>query len=170
MVSGGAAFVKAVPTVYTVCMIYLAADHRGFRLKEAIKDFLAQQGIALHDCGAFAYDEGDDYTDFAAAAATKITENPTEHKGIFLCGSGHGVDIVANKFRGVRAALCWNAVVAKQSREHDDANVLVLAADACDVAQAQEIVAIWLAAVFSGEDRHIRRLKKVEEIEEKNFQ
>lgn len=150
-------------------MIYLAADHRGFRLKEAIKELLTRQGIAPHDCGAFAYNEGDDYTDFAATAAAKIAENPAEHKGIFLCGSGHGVDMVANKFKGIRAVLCWNAEVAKQSREHDDANVLALAADVHAPAEAEQIVSAWLAASFGGEERHMRRLKKIEQVEEKNF-
>ena len=154
---------------YALFMIYLAADHRGFQLKEAIKKSLIERGIEIEDRGALVYDAGDDYVDFAAAATAKIAENPSVHKGIFICGSGHGVDIVANKFRGVRAALCWNAQVAKQSREHDDANVLVLAADACDEAQAQDIVLVWLGAGFSGEDHHIRRLKKIDEIEQKNF-
>ena len=152
---------------YNVSMMYLAADHRGFQLKEAIKKSLIERGVAVEDCGAFSYDAGDDYVDFAAAA--KIAENPVEHKGILFCGSGHGVDIVANKFRGIRAALCWNAEVAKQSREHEDANVLVLPADWMDEMQAQEIVSVWLGMPFSGEDRHIRRLKKIEEIETRNF-
>jgi len=150
-------------------MLYLATDHRGFQLKEAIKKSLIERGIEIEDRGALVYDAGDDYVDFAAAAAAKIAENPSVHKGIFLCGSGHGVDMVANKFRGVRAALCWNAQVAKQSRRDDDANVLVLAADAGDEVLAQEIVSVWLGTSFSGEDRHIRRLKKIEEIEIKNF-
>ena len=173
-------------------MIYLAADHRGFKLKEAIKKALIKRGAAVdpvrsqtpqasaspladstsngvEDMGALAYDAADDYVDFAVAAARKIAENPSVHKGIFICGSGHGVDMVANKFRGVRAALCWNTREAEQSRRDDDANVLVLAADACDDAQAKEIVSVWLGTTFSGEDRHIRRLQKVEEIERKNF-
>jgi len=150
-------------------MIYLATDHRGFRLKEAIKKSLIERGIGVEDVGAFSYDKGDDYVDFAAAAAAKISENPSEHKGIFLCGSGHGMDIAANKFRGLRAAVCWNAVVAKQSREHDDANVLVLPADWMDEMQTKEIVSVWLGASFTGEDRHIRRMKKIEEIENGNF-
>lgn len=149
-------------------MIYLAADHRGFALKETLKKFLAERGTAAEDCGAFAYDPQDDYTDFAAAAAAKIAENPAEHKGIFLCGSGHGVDIVANKFRGIHAALCWNVQVAKQSREHEDANVLVLPADWIDE-QTTEIVMAWLGTNFSNEERHIRRLEKMREIETKNF-
>ena len=150
-------------------MIYFAADHRWFRLKEAIKKALIEWGIATEDMGALAYDAADDYVDFAAAAAAKIAENSAEHRGIFLCGSGHGMDIVANKFRGVRAALCWNAAVAKQSREHEDANVLVLPADWLDEMQAKEITEAWLTTSFTGEDRHIRRLKKIEEIETKNF-
>ena len=150
-------------------MIYLAADHRGFRLKEAIKKSLIERGIAVEDVGALALDIGDDYVDFAAVAAAKIAEDPSERKGIFLCGSGQGMDIVANKFRGVRAALCWNTHEAEQSRRDDDANVLVLAADEADATQAQEIVSLWLATPFSGEDRHIRRLKKIEEIERHNF-
>lgn len=150
-------------------MIYLAADHRGFQLKEALKRFLGERGVAFEDVGALAYGQSDDYVDFAAAAAAKIAGNPSEHKGIFLCGSGHGVDIVANKFRGVRAAVCWNTQVAKQSREHDDVNVLVLPADSLDEMQVKEIISVWLGASFTGEDRHIRRLKKIEEIEKENF-
>lgn len=150
-------------------MIYLAADHRGFKLKEAIKESLIKQGVAVEDMGALAYDAADDYVDFAVAAAAKIAENPAEHKGIFLCGSGQGVDIVANKFRGIRAALCWNTAVAKQSREHEDANVLVLPADWLDEMQAREIISIWLGAGFTGEDRHIRRLEKIEKTEQENF-
>ena len=150
-------------------MIYLAADHRGFQLKEAIKKLLSQQGTPCEDMGAFSYDAADDYVDFAAAAAEKIAASPAEHKGIFICGSGHGVDIVANKFKGVRATLAWNPQLAAQSRKHDDANVLILSADWLDDAQAKEIVLVWLGAQFSGEDRHVRRLKKIEEIENKNF-
>lgn len=150
-------------------MLYLAADHRGFYLKEAIKQFLVERGIAVEDCGAFSYDARDDYTDFAVAAASKIVANPLEHKGIFLCGSGHGVDMVTNKFRGIRAALCWNAQVAQQSREHEDANVLVLPADWLDEAQMRKIILVWIETEFTDEDRHIRRLKKIREAEEKNF-
>lgn len=144
-------------------MIYLAADHRGFALKEAIKKFLAEQGTPTEDCGAFSVNMDDDYPDFAAAAAEKIAASPAEHKGILICGSGHGADIVANKFKGVRAALCWNTEVAKQSREHDDANVLVLPADWLEEKQAREIVSVWLAASFTREERHLRRLRKIEQ-------
>lgn len=150
-------------------MIYLAADHRGFGLKETIKKMLAEQGIANEDCGAFAYEQGDDYVDFAAAASANIATNPAGHKGIFICGSGQGMDIVANKFKGIRAALCWNRREAEQSRRDDDANVLVLAADQLTPEEAKEIMDVWLATPFGGEERHVRRLKKIEKTEERNF-
>jgi len=150
-------------------MIYLAADHRGFQLKEEIKKYLLEQKYEVEDVGALNYDKDDDYVDFARAASEKIIQDPAVNKGIFICGSGHGIDIVANKHRGLRAVLCFNADVAKQSREHEDANVLVLASDWLDLEEAKKIVAVWLETKFSGEERHIRRLGKIEEIEEKNF-
>lgn len=149
--------------------LYLAADHRGFELKEALKRFLIAEGYEIEDAGAFAYHRDDDYVDFARIAAEKIAENPELRKGIFLCGSGHGMDMAANKFKGVRAATVFNAHVARQSREHEDANVLVLPADWLDEAAVKDIVSVWLGASFSGEDHHARRLKEIEEIEEKNF-
>lgn len=149
--------------------IYLAADHRGFNLKDQIKEHLSSQGREVVDVGASVLNTDDDYVDFASEAAKKIAENSSENRGIFLCGSGHGVDIVANKFKGIRAALCWNAEVAKQSREHEDANVLILPADWVNFDQAKEIVDVWLKTEFSGEERHVRRLKKIEEIESLNF-
>lgn len=150
-------------------MIYLAADHRGFKLKEELKQYLIARNFDIEDIGAFSYDKDDDYADFTRIASEKIAENPSAHRGIFLCGSGHGVDIVANKFRGLRAALCFNRQIAAQSREHDDANVLVLAADWLSQEEAKEIVTVWLGKQFSGGERHVRRLKKIGEIEERNF-
>ncbi len=151
-------------------MIYLAADHRGFVLKEELKKHLIKAEYEVEDVGAFAYDQNDDYPDFAARAAEKVAQNPEANRAILLCGSGHGADIVANKYRRARAALCWNADVARQSREHDNANVLVLPADWVGEEQAQEIVRSWLEAEFSGEERHKRRVEKINGIENKNFQ
>lgn len=152
-----------------VVMIYLGTDHRGFKLKEELKKHLIDQGFEMEDLGALEYNKDDDYPDFAAAVAEKVAENPGAHKGILLCGSGHGVDIVANKYEGIRAALCFNRQIAAQSREHEDANVLVLASDWLDPADAKDIVSVWLGKSFSGGERHIRRLNKIREIEEKNF-
>jgi ribose 5-phosphate isomerase B len=150
-------------------MIYLAADHRGFQLKEELKKYLAEQGFETEDIGALEYNQDDDYVDFAREASGKIAENPSLHRGVFICGSGHGMDIVANKFKGVRAALGFNRQVAVQSREHENSNVLVLAADWLRLADAINVVGDWLNAEFKGEERHARRLKKIEEIEERNF-
>ena len=110
-------------------MIYLAADHRGFELKEKLKTFLSEQGYEVEDVGAFTYDKDDDYVDFAAAAAEKIIQDPSVHRGIFICGSGIGMEVVADKYRGLHAALAATPEIAKQSREHGNTNVLVLAAD-----------------------------------------
>lgn len=150
-------------------MIYLAADHRGFQLKEALKQFLIEQHYDVEDIGAYEYEENDDYADFACKAVEQMLQDPAVNKTILLCGSGHGMNIVADKYRGARAALGFNRYVAVQSREHDDANVLVLAADWIKESEAKDIVFDWLNSQFSGEERHARRLEKIEEIEEKNF-
>lgn len=150
-------------------MIYLAADHRGFQLKEELKKRLTEKGCQFEDVGAFSYDKDDDYVDFAIAASEKIVENPNEHKGIFICGSGIGMDIVANKYKGLHAALSTDVPSVIQSREHGNTNILVLGADGLDFMCAGEIVEAWLSTSFSGADRHVRRLKKIREIEDKNF-
>ena len=150
-------------------MLYLATDHRGFKLKEELKKYLLEQNFEAEDVGAFAYDQDDDYVDFAREASEKIAENPSLHKGIFICGSGHGMDMVANKFKGLRAALVFNREIAAQSREHEDANVLVLASDWLEDMEAKDLVTVWLGKSFNGAERNIRRLKKTEEIEEINF-
>lgn len=154
---------------YTPVMLYLAADHRGFQLKEELKKHLIEKGYEIEDMGAFGYDQTDDYVDFAIAAAEKIAQNPTAHKGIFICGSGHGMDIVANKYRGLHATLCSDTPSAIQSREHGNTNVLVLGADGLGSMRGKEIVDAWLATPFIGEERHRRRLKKITDIEEQNF-
>ena len=154
---------------YYGLMIYLAADHRGFQLKEGLKKYLIEKGYEIEDVGAYAYEQGDDYVDFARLAAEKIVQNPTTRRGVFICGSGIGMEIVADKYRGLHAAPAATPEIAKQSREHGNTNVLVLGADYLTPDQAKEIVSAWLATPFSGEARHARRLKKIEEIERQNF-
>ncbi|MEK7149992.1 MAG: RpiB/LacA/LacB family sugar-phosphate isomerase, partial [Patescibacteria group bacterium] len=109
-------------------MIYLGADHRGYDLKESIKKFLTENGQSFEDMGNFKHDPNDDYTDFAKLVAGKVSQNPETDKGILICGSGVGVDITANKFKDVRSALVDDIKTAKQSRAHDDTNVLSLPA------------------------------------------
>ena len=149
-------------------MLYLATDHRGFKLKEELKSFLKESGYDSEDVGALEYQENDDYVDFSKTACEKIVQN-VDNKGIFICGSGHGMNIVANKYKGIRAVLGFNKAVAVQSREHENANVLVLASDWLTLANAKDIVRAWLETPFSIEERHNRRLQKIADIEQENF-
>jgi ribose 5-phosphate isomerase B len=148
-------------------MIYLGTDHRGFELKEKIKQWLEEWHQPFEDLGNTVYDQTDDYPDFAAQVARRVAESPEENRGILLCGSAVGVDIVANKFRGVRSALVWSddEALVKQSRQHDGANVLALPADHLTEEQAQSIVRLWLETPSPSEERHLRRLQKISDLE-----
>lgn len=143
-------------------MIFLGADHRGYNLKEDIKKFLAESGQSFEDLGNFKLDPNDDYTDFAKLVAEKVSQNPQSDKGILICGSGVGVDITANKFHGVRSALADDIETAKQSREHDDTNVLSLPADEVNLELAKKIVRVWLETHFSNGEKYQRRIDKME--------
>ena len=143
-------------------MLYLGADHRGFRLKEEIKKFLAENKYQFEDMGNFTYDKEDDYTDFAKQVAEKVSENPETDKGILICGSGVGVDITANKFKGVRSALADDIQTAEQSRQHDNTNVLSLPADEVDFELAKKIITVWLETLFSNGEKYKRRIGKIE--------
>jgi ribose 5-phosphate isomerase B len=145
-------------------LIYIGADHRGFQLKEVLKSHLNVRGYEAVDCGNERYEEGDDYPDFAATVAKKVSENPEENRGILICGSGVGVDIVANKFKGVRSALATTPEQARLSRHDNNANVLSLAADFLSENKMREIVNVWLETSFSGEEHHKRRLQKINSI------
>jgi ribose 5-phosphate isomerase B len=148
-------------------MIYLGADHRGFKLKEKLKIFLKEEGYQFEDLGAEAINPSDDYPDIAAPVAQKVSEDPQNTQGIVICGSGVGVDIVANKFKGVRSSLVWLAdkELVQRSRSHDGANVLALPADYITDEQAKTIVKIWLQTAFSGAERHQRRINKIAALE-----
>lgn len=148
-------------------MIYLGADHRGFELKERLEHRLVDEGFEVTDLGNDHLDQSDDYVDFARKVAEATVQFP-ENKGIILCGSGAGVDMVANKIDGVRSALVFDVARAKQAREHEDANVISLPADVLDEEIAWEIVKVFLETPFSGGVRHVRRLEKLEEVEDAN--
>ncbi len=148
-------------------LIYIGADHRGFRLKEAISKYLKDMGYSVSDMGASAYDENDDYNDFASAVAEKVSSDPSGSRGIVMCGSGVGVDVVANKFRGIRSALSFSPDQASASRADDDTNVLALPADFLDVEASKRIVSVWLQAPASADARYKRRINKINELEHK---
>ncbi len=142
-------------------MIYLGADHGGYKLKEQLKKFLTKQGLEFKDLGANKFKDGDDYPDYSVKVAKAVMKNPLSSLGILICRSGQGVCMVANKFREVRAALVWNTEQAKVSRNDDMSNVLCLPADFITVSEAQKIVKVWLATPYSNDPRHVRRVKKV---------
>lgn len=149
-------------------MLYIGADHAGFKLKEAVKKYLAAQKIKFEDLGALKLDPKDDYPDFGGRVARQVAALPRKNKGILVCGSAEGMAMVANKFKGVRAAVVENEKVAKLSREHNDANVLSISGWELSETKVKRIVKAWLSAKFSG-GRHVRRLKKIEQIEKENF-
>ncbi|MFH0907116.1 MAG: ribose 5-phosphate isomerase B [bacterium] len=144
-------------------MIYLGADHAGFHLKEELKKYLDELGYEYEDLGNKEPDSQDDYPDFALAVAEKVAK--TKGQGILVCATGIGMCITANKVNGVRAAVVWDEFTALQSREHNNTNVLCLAGKVLDLETAKKITAIWLKAEFTGEERHVRRLKKIEDSE-----
>jgi ribose 5-phosphate isomerase B len=143
--------------------IALSADHAGYLLKQELAAKLAQQGHDVLDLGTHSAAPVD-YPDSAEAVALALREGQAE-RGILVCGSGAGVSIAASKFPGVRAAVCHDTYTAHQAVEHDDMNVLCLGARVIGAALALEICDAFLAASFSGEDRHRRRLNKVLDIE-----
>mgnify|MGYP001583453920 CR=1 FL=1 len=146
-------------------MIYIGADHRGYKLKEALKIYLKELNFEFEDLGALELIPDDDYPDYAALVAKKVAEDPENNRGILICGSGVGVDIVANKIKGVRSALLFNSEQARMSRNDDNINVLSLASDFISESLAKEIVKIWLETPFSGLERHARRVEKIKKIE-----
>lgn len=145
-------------------MIYIAADHAGYNLKEEIKKYLIKLGIDFEDLGAKSLNPKDDYPDFTKKVAQKVVKSP-QNKGIVICGTGLGSCISANKVKGIRAISAWNEKMAKQSRKHLDANVLCLGGRIQTVKEAERIVKIWLGAKFSNKVRYLRRIKKISKIE-----
>lgn len=144
--------------------IAIACDHGGFPLKSALIKIIESAGHTVLDLGAHEYDALDDYPDFARYVGQAIQHKQAE-RGIILCGSGVGACVAANKMKGVRAGLCHDTYSAAQGVEHDDVNVLCLGARIVGVALAEAIVRDFVNARFSGEERHQRRLEKVNAIE-----
>ncbi len=142
--------------------VALGADHAGFALKEAIKQYLNQAGFGVEDMGCASTDSVD-YPDFAAAVARRVSGNQAR-AGVLVCNTGIGMSIAANKVQGVRAALVSDPHTAQMSREHNDANVLVLGAKDMEPGRAIEIVKAWFAAQFQG-GRHARRVDKIKDLE-----
>lgn len=143
--------------------VYLATDHAGFELKEKLKVFLEELGYEVKDFGAFEYNPDDDYPDFISKAAEAVSKDPENSKAIVLGGSGQGEAIVANKFPGARAVVFYGGSfdIIKLSREHNDANILSLGARFLSEEESREAVKLWLTTPFSNEERHKRRIDKI---------
>jgi RpiB/LacA/LacB family sugar-phosphate isomerase len=145
--------------------IAVASDHAGFALKETVLVYLRGLGHAVEDLGT-SDTTPVDYPDFAEAAATAVLSERVE-RAVLICGSGVGASVAANKFRGIRAGLCHDTYSAHQGVEHDHMNVLVLGGRVIGEALAHELVGAFVGAKQSQEDRHLRRLAKIEAIEAK---
>ena len=152
--------------------IYIGADHAGFDLKNVLIDFLTERGHEVTDRGAYTLDLEDDYPDFIIPVARAVADGIAE-RGIIIGGSGQGEAITANRFANVRAVVFNGQYIPTDgrvapneivlSREHNDANILSLGARFLSIDEAKNATLLWLETAFSGEERHVRRLKKMEE-------
>jgi ribose 5-phosphate isomerase B len=144
-------------------MIYIGADHRGFKLKEDVKNWLDEWGAEYQDLGNHKYEIDDDYPDVAFKVAQEVIQN--KGKGILICGSGVGACVAVNKVKGIRAGLCSLPSQVKQAREDDDINVICLAGEMVESETNKEIIKLFLETRFSSEERHIRRINKIKAYE-----
>ncbi|MDE1859980.1 MAG: RpiB/LacA/LacB family sugar-phosphate isomerase [Candidatus Micrarchaeota archaeon] len=143
--------------------IFVGSDHRGFELKKSLITFLEKLGFTVVDVGPRAYDPNDDYPDFAEQVCKGVLAS--KEKGILICGSGNGMARAANKIPGIYASLCWDEDTARSSMNDGNTNVLCLSASASNTVKAKRIVKAWLSTPFSNEERHMRRVDKVKDIE-----
>ena len=145
--------------------IAIGADHGGFALKFEIAQALTGAGHQVLDKGPFSFDPTDDYPDFVQPVCQAVQQGEVD-RGIVICGSGVGASMAANRFTGIRAAICHDTYSAHQGVEHDDLNVLCLGARVVGTSLALELVRAFVGAKFTGEERHLRRLAKVLAIEQ----
>lgn len=147
-------------------MIAIGSDHGGYLLKEEVKKYLDEKEIPYIDFGTDS-EERVDYPIYAEKVAKAVQNNECE-KGILICGTGFGVSIVANKFKGIRCASCWNEEVAKLLKGHNDANIIALPGRFINISQAVTILRAWLATEFMG-GRHSERVQMIKDIENENM-
>ena len=144
-------------------MIALGCDHGGYELLQEVKSHLDERGLEYKDFGTYSTDSVD-YPDYASKVARAVQSGECE-RGIIICGTGIGVSIVANKFKGIRAALCGDCFSAEATRQHNDANILTMGARVTGPGLALKIVDTFLDTPFSGDERHVRRIAKIAQIE-----
>jgi len=145
--------------------IFIGADHNGYELKKYISDFLARSNYEVVDDGDLRLDSQDDFPQFAGRTVNAmLASNDSESWAILICGSGQGMCMAANRFKGIRASLCWDINQARVSRNDDDSNVLCLPAAVLDDRSAEAIVLTWLNTPFAGAPRFQRRIKELDEL------
>ncbi len=150
---------------YTINMtIFIGADHRGYQLKDKIISYIQDKNIRVEDLGNYEYDPHDDFPDYAQKVAQAVLQNPTDHLGIVICGSGAGVSIAANRFKGIYSVVGLNSEHVADSRRDDHINVLALAANFTSEEEAEKIVDAYLGAKPAHAEKYLRRLKKVDSI------
>jgi ribose 5-phosphate isomerase B len=145
--------------------IYLGADHRGFDFKKKIYDYLKSKNLQVVDEGDKKLDLNDDFPQFASRVVHQLlADKEFDSRGILVCGSGQGMAMAANRFKGIRASLCLSVDQACAVRDEDDSNVLCLASDFTDFETAKNVIDVWLATPFAAASRYIRRLKELDEL------
>lgn len=145
-------------------MLYLGADHRGFKLKEELKKFLESKNISCQDLGNMVEDKNDNFVDFSKKVAVSVSQDLT-NRGIVICGSGVGVSIVANKIKNIRCGLVFNSEMAKAAREHDDINIIALPADFINTESAIEAVIMFLETSFLKGEKYQKRIDQILKLE-----
>lgn len=144
--------------------VYIGADHNGFGLKGKLTDYLKSRGYEVVDEGGSQLDPDDDFPVFAAKVAQAVlSSDDPDPRGILICGSGQGMCMAANRFKGIRASLAWDRQSAKEARNDDNANILCLPAKILDSKEADLIVETWLTTPFANAARFNRRLKEIDE-------
>lgn len=145
-------------------IFHFASDHAGFDLKEHLLNFMKEQGFGVIDHGPHEKTVGDDYPDYISLAAAEVSKKPKDARAIIIGHSGQGEAMVANRFPNVRAGVYYggSVEVIKLLREHNDANVLSLGAHFLNLEQAEQVVNIFIETLFSNDERHVRRIKKIE--------
>lgn len=144
--------------------IFIAADHRGFELKNKIIEYLHEKNTRIEDLGNYQYDPQDDYPDFARKVAQAVLQNTKEFFGIVICGSGVGVSIVANRFPGIRCAIGFKKEQVIHARENDSVNVLALPSDYVDFETTKELIDVFLKTQSKQEEKYARRIKELDTI------
>lgn len=145
--------------------IYIGADHNGFELKKHLNDFLRRSGYEVIDEGDKTLVTTDDFPQFAGRAINALlADGDAESKAILICGSGQGMCMAANRFKGIRASLCWDEREARMSRNDDDSNVLCLPARILNERETESVVVTWLNTPFAGATRFKRRIKELDEL------